>query len=139
MDNCSICGGTGLVPSKALGKFSGKPIPNCFTKCECQKDEPEHYHPFRPEDFDFPMSYSFYRSLCQQHGWQDPGPDRPLEPKESQSQVVIHRTSDMGAKEFDLLQQTALKTDYLEKKLTEHLEYKKKPQPVKSGRGIKIE
>jgi len=46
----------------------------------------------------------------------------------------------MGAKEFDLLQQTALKLDYLDKKLTEHLEFKKKPKPVKSsGKGIRIE
>ncbi len=29
-----------------------------------------------PDDFDFPMSYSVYRSLCQQHGFNDPGPDR---------------------------------------------------------------
>ena len=70
----------------------------------------------------------------------------PAYPEESQQesrpQVVehIHRTSNMGAKDFDLLQQTALKTQYLDEKFTEHLEFKKKPQPVKSsGKGIKIE
>ncbi len=70
-----------------------------------------------------------------------PYPAYPEESTESQPQVVEHivRHSQMGAKEFDLLQQTALKLDHLDKKLTEHLEYKKKPQPVKSsGKGIKI-
>lgn len=57
---CLKCGGRGLVPSTVLGKFSGKPIPNCFTKCECRKEEEHEYYPrFKPSDFDFPMS----------HGW----------------------------------------------------------------------
>ena len=46
----------------------------------------------------------------------------------------------MGKQEYDLLQQTARKLEYLEKKLAEHTEYKRKA-PVKSGKtmGIKIE
>ena len=82
------CDGSGLVPSKVLGKFSGKPIPNCFSDCECKGEEIEHYHPISPDDFDFPISYSFYRSLCQYHGWPDPGsdtlPERSEEPPTKQ-------------------------------------------------------
>jgi len=125
MTSCHICNGTGLIPFVK----NGKAIPNVNLFCECREDI-EDYRPPNPEDFDFPMSYSVYRSLCQQHGWQDPGPDRPQEPSETKPQVVEHivRHSNLGAKEFDLLQQTALKTQYLEEKLTEHLEFKKKPR-----------
>ena len=62
--------------------------------------------------------------------------------EEAKPQVIEHivRHSQMGAKEFDLLQQTALRIVHLEKKLAEHTEYKRKV-PVKSGKtkGIKIE
>lgn len=66
-------------------------------------------------------------------------PDEPLEPEHKVVEHIV-RHSQMGAKEFDLLQQTARKLEYLEKKLTEHIEYKRKV-PVKAGkgRGIKIE
>ncbi len=64
--------------------------------------------------------------------------DTFAEPKPQMIEHVV-RHSQLGPKEFDLLQQTALKLDYLAKKLSSHLEYKKKPQPVKLGkRGIKI-
>lgn len=58
-----------------------------------------------------------------------PYPAYPDEPTEPAPQVVehIHRFSDMGSKEFDLLQQTALKTQYLDGKLTELLA-KRKPR-----------
>ncbi len=128
---CPICKDTGLVPSKVLGKFSGKPIPNCFTNCECRNDEIEYHNPRKATDFDFPMSYDFYRSLCRHHEWPDPGSDRPQEPEEQVSQVVehIHRHSDMGKKEFDLLQQTVLKVDHLEKRLNERKPGKKNYEP----------
>ena len=38
---------------------------------------------------------------------------------EREPQIIEHRHSDMGKKEFDLLQQTALKVDWLEKRLNE--------------------
>ena len=57
-----------------------------------------------------------------------------------QELIIIHRHSDMRKEDWDLLQQTARKLEYLDKKLAEHTEYKRKV-PVKSGktRGIKIE
>ena len=61
---------------------------------------------------------------------------RQLEPEEK---IVIHRHSSMSKQDWDLLQQTARKLEYLDKKLAEHTEYKRKT-PVKSGkRGMKIE
>ncbi len=55
--------------------------------------------------------------------------DRPSEPEESKPQVVEHivRHSDIGKKEFDLLQQTARKVDYLDQKINELLA-KRKPR-----------
>ena len=48
---------------------------------------------------------------------------------ESKPQAIehIHRHSDMGTQEFDLLQQTARKADYLEKQVTE-LSARRKPR-----------
>ncbi len=117
---CEKCNHTGLVPSKALGKFSGKPIPNCFSDCECkQQEDREYLYQYTPEMFDFPMSYDFYRSLCQQHSWPDPGPDRPQKQAEQAPQVVehIHRHSDMGKKEFSQLQALIGEVKYLHEKL----------------------
>ena len=60
------------------------------------------------------------------------------EPELPQPQVVehIHRHSDMGKQEFDLLQQTALKTKHLEKRLAER--EKPKAQAKRFGyKGIK--
>ena len=125
---CPICNDKGLVPSTAIGVFSGKPIPNCLQPCECQEEIREYVRPLKPSDFDFSMSFSVYRSLCQYHGWDDPGPLEPSPIEEAKPQVIehIYRTSDMGKKEFDLLQQTANKTNYLEKELKKHIVFSKK-------------
>lgn len=116
---CEKCNHTGLVPSKALGKFSGKPIPNCFSDCECKGDSHDYDYPLKPEDFDFPMSSTFRAFSFQYCGWPDPGyipPEaQPNSPKE-----VIHSHSDIGKKEFALLQ----KVDYLEKRLKERSDKK---------------
>lgn len=68
-------------------------------------------------------------------------PSYNFEPTESKPQVVehIHRTFNISKEGFYLLQQTAGKLEHISEKLTKHLEYKKKPQPVKPGKGIKIE
>ena len=67
-----------------------------------------------------------------------PYPIYPEEQPEAPVQEIIHivRHSSMGKKEFDLLQQTAHKVDYLEKKLLERQQ--PKTQSRKFGyRGIK--
>lgn len=73
---CKKCNHTGLVHSKALGKFSGKPIPNSYALCECNPEEEiEHYRDIRPEDFDFPMSDIFREFSFELYG-------RPWEQRE---------------------------------------------------------
>lgn len=68
------CDGSGLIPF--LGK-DGKPVPTAFTYCEChESNQPARHHYLKPEDIDFPVSYSYYRGLCREHGWVDPGDDR---------------------------------------------------------------
>ncbi len=66
---CEKCHHTGLIPFK---NKEGKLIPHTFLHCDCHEiNQPEHAHAarLRPEDYDFPMSYDYYRSLCQYHGW----------------------------------------------------------------------
>ena len=123
---CSECGGTGLVPSKALGKFSGKPIPDCYSDCECKEERHDYYQPLRPEDFDFPMSDTFRAYSYEYCGQPDPG--YSPEALESTPRVteVIHRHSEMGQKEFDLLQQTARRVGYLQGEI-DQLKTRRKP------------
>jgi len=120
---CQKCNDTGLVPSTALGKFSGKPIPHCYQPCECQEAH-EYYPRLKPSDLDFPMSYDFYRGLCQEHGWQDPGSDYPEEIEPSE---VIHRHfhSDLSQKQNDGINQLILRVKYLDKKVNKIFEKKK--------------
>jgi len=77
MTLCPKCGGSGLIPSPILGRFSGKPIPNCFTNCpECEREEAARYHRVTPDDFDFPVSWDFHRFIQDRYGRGDPGPER---------------------------------------------------------------
>jgi len=80
---CKKCNHTGLVPSRVLGKFSGKPIPNCFTRCECNQ-ETDHYQPVNIEDFDFPMSDTFRGHSYEYCGQVDPASmgDNEFPPRE---------------------------------------------------------
>ena len=121
MKGCTRCDGSGLIP---FINEQGKIIPNAYLFCDCHPTyglhpEPEHTRPLRPEDIDYPVSYSHYRSLCQRHGWTDPGPDRFIE-KESEPQVIehIHRTSDMSQKEFAKLQSLIGEVKYLRDKVS---------------------
>jgi len=59
-----------------------------------------------------------------------PYPAYPLTvPEPPQEQVIVHRHSNMGKQEYDLLQQTALRLTHWEDKLTTHLEPKQKTKP----------
>lgn len=77
---CKKCKGTELIP---LVK-DGKVIPYAFINCECHEDEPEHYYPLTPEDFDFPCSYAF-RSYFEEQCTGNPLPQ--LYPKEIPERV----------------------------------------------------
>lgn len=87
-----------------------------------------HYESISREDFDFPMSYDFYRSLCQQHGWHDPGScELPEVKEEIEPKEVIHRhynyTSDLSRREWDEIEQLKRTVSYLLKE--------KDKQPIK--------
>ena len=117
-----LCDGSGLIPFKKEGRV----IPHAFVHCDCHPDYgvnvKEHYREVRPDDFDFPISYSYYRSLCQEHDWKDPGPDYPEEPKKKEiveTKVIFrHLPSDN-------------EVAYLKNKLGEHLESHRRPQKRK--------
>jgi len=129
------CDGSGLLPF--VGK-DGKARSDVHLFCDCHPQYGEnakdgYYSPLRPEDIDYPVSYSYWRSLCQNHGWQDPGSDYPPEPHEEapKEQVIVHRHSNMGKLEYDLLQQTANQVKFLQAKVDE-LTRRRKPL-IKSG------
>jgi len=117
---CSLgkCGGLGLLPFVKNGKV----IANAWIDCDC-KDTGEYHQSLTPADFDFPCSGMFrnhYEILC--GGQQDP---IEKEREESPPTEIIHRHSNMGKAEFDLLQQTVLKVTSLGKRLDERKPGKK--------------
>ena len=76
-----LCDGSGLLPFILP---NGTISRHAKIFCECRQEH--EFNPrLQPDDFDFPMSYAVYRSLCQEHGWPDPGADYPpeLEPREA--------------------------------------------------------
>ena len=77
---CKKCNHTGLLPFVK----DGKRIDNAFLHCECHEiNQPEHYTPVRPEDYDYPMSWDSWRSICKQNGWSVPATERPEQPDDS--------------------------------------------------------
>ena len=109
------CDGTGLIPFTKEGRV----IPNCWTHCDCHpvyglNPEPEHYRKVTPDDYDFPMSSDFRAWTYQHCGVPDPGyipPERQASPITPQE--IIHRHSNMGKQEFDLLQEHDRDIKYL--------------------------
>ncbi len=121
--DCEKCNHTGLIPFK---NKAGKVIPNAFLHCDCHpiyglNPEPEHYQPVRPEDFDFSMSYSYYRSLCQYHGWADPGSDIMPEPQPK----APHSIFELDIESKKAIQQIKAQVLYNDKQIKE-LRVKKK-------------
>lgn len=114
---CDKCNKTGLIP---FVNKDGKTISHAWVNCECHEDEPECYFPVSSEDFDFPISYSVYRSLCWHHGWQDPGPDELPPIQEEIKPVFKPRPVD---DEIDQLKAGFL---FLQNKLNKHIDASKK-------------
>ena len=126
-NKCPKCGGSGLLP---FVKKDGTISKHAKVFCECH-DEFANPYPYalKPEDFDFPVSYSVYRSLCLEHGWPDPGADYPSEPAEPQEQVIVHRHSNMSKVDYDTLQQATGELKYLREKVEELTKPKQKQKP----------
>ena len=123
---CDKCKGTGKIPFIKDGKI----IPYCQVYCECHQEEPEHFYPVTPDDFDFSLSYSYHRSLCQQHGWQDPGSDklpgeiakRPYVPRPIYN--ITYQVKDIDVSPaFKELQE---KTQHLKEKIAKYFESNKR-------------
>ncbi len=73
---CKKCNHTGLLPFVK----DGRRIDNAFLHCECHEiNQPEHYTPVRPEDYDYPMSWDSWRSICRVNGWPVPTTERSEE------------------------------------------------------------
>jgi len=138
---CDKCGNRGLLPFK---NKKGVIVKNTFLHCSCHpvygdNTEPERYRPASPDMFDFPMSDIFRAASFEYCGEPDPGyiPPEPEAPV-PEEQVIVHRHSDMGKLEYDLLQQTARRAIHLENKVNELTKPKSKSQPKPSGyKGIK--
>jgi len=123
---CIKCKGTGLLPFEKNGKV----IAGVSIYCECYQEDPDHYRPVIPSDYDYPISYDYYRSLCQYHGWNDPGSDRVFE-IEDRPQIVehIHRTSNKEL--IDKLHKTQVLFNDLENRLNLHIDNSKKGRTSK--------
>ena len=142
MNTCGKCEGTGLIPFR---KKDGAIVPFAWLNCDCKELEKEHYQILTPDLFDFAMSDSFRAFSYQYCGRPDPG-YTPLEIEAPLPQEIIHRHSNMGKKEFDLLQQTANEIKYLRNKVAElqaaeikaiELQAKKQPKGITTYKGIK--
>ena len=62
---CKKCNHTGLLPFEKKGQV----IPHAFLDCECRQPEMEHYRTIGPEDFDFPMSETYYGYVEERYGF----------------------------------------------------------------------
>ena len=81
------CDGSGIIPVKG--------IKGGYNFCECSpvtKAQDPHYTYTRPSDIDFPVSWTFWRGICQQEGWGDPGSNTPEpEPDYSSLEERVNR------------------------------------------------
>ncbi len=70
------------------------------------------------------MSYGFHRFLCQEHGWQDPGLDRPAEiPLEEK--IDRGDPMDLDQKIVDGIHRTQVLINDLQGRLNEHIDLSK--------------
>jgi len=120
---CKLCNDSGLFPFK---NKEGKVINHAFVHCSCYQESVVGYQPIKPEDWDFPCSSDFRGWSYEQCGQQDPGYSPPTpEPMLPLPREVIYRHSDMGKKEFALLQQLARAVKDLRGKPKEAVQDKK--------------
>jgi len=118
------CDGSGLIPLRR--KSDNTVVPHAWTYCDChESNQPEYYRPYpyalKPEDFDFPISHSFYRSLCQEHGWDDPG---ALE-TEPQGETQEVKEDPWTNRQWDTVNQLRSEVRHIHKEVMESLEKKR--------------
>ena len=126
---CSTCQDMGYIPfakpDGTISRFAQIVCPDCGGYNH-ERDYADANIPDRqPDDFDFPMSYSFYRMLCREHGWDDPGPDEPVLQLKSELQEVATTVRHVSVYDFASKRQVAKiyqlegQVRFLNKKVTE--------------------
>ena len=113
---CKKCDHTGYLPFIKSDHI----VPNVFINCEC-RDSDYRRSVLHPEDFDFPISYDFHRSLCVEHGWIDPGSCYP--PEVEQAATLVSAEPSNVQQQVDKLR-VALADE--RNKINEHLDKKPK-------------
>ena len=95
--------------------------------------------------YDYPMSWTFWRGLCVDHGEPDPGPDRPseYEPERLAQRITAleeNRTISpaWNKHQWDAVAQLKGELAFFEKKFQDHVTAtfeaaKKKPKPSPKG------
>lgn len=131
---CEFCDGSGLIPLK---NKDGKIIPYAWTYCQCRQEPEEHYTPLTIDDFDFPMSDTFRGYSFTQCGVPDPG----YIPPSPDLSVIEHRLEELEAKISEpgriprkyqyQLQQLQGRVNYLQNKLNEHIDIKRREKPAR--------
>ena len=125
---CLKCQDSGLLPFQ---NKESKIISYTYLFCECHQSssDPEHekerYIKAMPQDTDYPVSYSYWRSLCQYYSWPDPGPDKPAELIRETKPLFRPRSVD---KEIEQLKTSAI---HLKTMLSEHIVASKKASEKK--------
>jgi len=137
MPTCSKCGGTGLIP---FVNKAGKVIPFAWQDCDCKVEPVEHHEPITPADFDFSVSDTFRGYYHQHYGGHDRGYKPTIERKSEVVRTeVIHRTSNMSAKDFARLNSIEGEVKYLRQKLEERQQQARKPIKKQTGyKGLSI-
>lgn len=79
---CERCHHTGLLPHPT--------IPHAWLDCECKQNlSREHYHPFEPEDFDFPCSDTFRGFVYEIANRNDPARTQPTRIIEKHTREIV--------------------------------------------------
>jgi len=113
---------------------NGKVIPHAYVYCECHEDEPERYHPVKPEDYDFPMSETFRAWTYQHCGVADPGyvpPQQDIEDLQDRIgnlEAISAEPGRMPRHYHDQIQQLKAQVTYLQNKVNEHVDRSKRKQ-----------
>jgi len=135
---CEKCQNTGLLPFVKNGRL----IPHTFIDCPCKDTDAtrEHYADVTPADFDFSVSDTFRGYYHQHYGGHDRGYKPIIERKpEVVRTEVIHRTSNMSAKDFARLNSIEGEVKYLRQKLEERQQQARKPIKKQTGyKGLSI-
>jgi len=137
---CKTCGGTGRLPFiRPNGTISNSAV----VYCECYREDesgalpstgrrtfrkggklPQGRKRLYADDFDFPMSYSFYQAICDLHGWPVPESADIPEPLPETLQPISRAVEpSIGSRQLDHIRGQVL---HIQNKMNEHIDASKK-------------